>query len=89
MLPGRVLMSVAGSVGLLINVPWAISYYFPGEGRVPLLILVSGALVLAVAVLLARMGDRFRSELGGRHERVHHNGRHRGAPPSSFTPMPL
>ena len=89
MLPGRVLMSVAGSVGLLINVPWAISYYFPGEGRVPLLILVSGALVLTVAVLLARMGDRFRSELGGRHERVRHNGRHRGAPPSPFTPMPL
>ncbi len=102
MLPGRVLMSVGGSVGLLINVPWAINYYLPGEGRAPLLILVSGALVLAVAVWLARMGDRFRSELGGRrgeggdrdgrggrHQRAHHNGRHRGTPPSSFTPMPL
>lgn len=61
--PGRVLMSLFGSIGLLVNVPWAITYYFPGEGRAPLLILASGAVIVAVAVWLARMGGRFRSEL--------------------------
>jgi len=65
MLPGQVLLSVFGSVGLLINVPWAIGWFFPGEGRAPLLIMVSGTLILAVAVLLTRMGGRFRRELGG------------------------
>lgn len=63
MLPGQVLMSVFGSLGLLINVPWAISWFFPGEGRAPLLLLVSGLLILAIAVLLTRMGGRFRREL--------------------------
>jgi hypothetical protein len=62
-MPGRVLYSLLGSLGLLINVPWAISRFFPGEGRAPLLILVSGALIVVVAVLLARQGDRFRTEL--------------------------
>ncbi len=61
--PGRVLYSLLGSLGLLINVPWAIARFFPGEGRAPLLILVSGALIIAVAVMLARQGDRFRTEL--------------------------
>jgi hypothetical protein len=65
MLPGQVLMSVFGSVGLLVNIPWAIGYYFPGEGRVPLLLFVSGVLIIVVAVFLARMGGRFRRELGG------------------------
>ncbi|CAB4886062.1 unannotated protein [freshwater metagenome] len=83
MLPGRVLMSVLGSFGLLINVPWAISRYFPGEGRAPLLIMVSGALIIGVAVLLTRMSGRLRSELGG----THHRGPRHGAPPSGFTPM--
>lgn len=64
MLPGQVLMSVFGALGLLVNVPWAIGWYFPGEGRAPLLILVSGALIVAVAIVLTRMGDRFRHELG-------------------------
>lgn len=63
-IPGRVLMSLFGSLGLLINVPWSISHFFPGEGRAPLLILASGAVIVAVAVWLARMGGRFRSELG-------------------------
>lgn len=61
--PGRVLLSLFGSVALLVNVPWAILYYFPGEGRVPLLILASGAVIVLVAVWMARMGGRFRSEL--------------------------
>ena len=65
MLPGQVLLSVFGSLGLLINVPWAIGRFFPGEGRAPLLILVSGALILSLAVVLARSGGRFRRELGG------------------------
>lgn len=63
-LPGRVLLSLLGSAGLLVNVPWAIGWFFPGEGRAPLLIMVSGAVILSVAVLLARMGGRLRSELG-------------------------
>lgn len=63
MLPGRVLYSVLGSLGLLINVPWAIGRFFPGEGRAPLLILVSGVLIIVVAVLLARQGTRLRTEL--------------------------
>jgi len=69
MVPGRALMSLFGSLGLLVNVPWAIAWFFPGEGRVPLLILVSGALILVIAVLLARKGDRFRRDLGGRQRR--------------------
>lgn len=68
-LPGQVLLSVLGSVGLLVNVPWAIGWFFPGEGRAPLLIMVSGALIIAVAVLLTRMGDRFRHDLGAMHHR--------------------
>lgn len=63
MLPGRVIYSLLGSLGLLINVPWAISTFFPGEGRAPLLILVSGVVIVVVAVLLARQGDRLRAEL--------------------------
>lgn len=63
--PGQVLLSVAGSIGLLINVPWAIGWFFPGEGRVPLLILVSGGLILGIAILLGRSGDRFRRDLRG------------------------
>lgn len=50
--------SVLGALGLLVHVPWAIGRYFPGEGRVPLLIMVAGVLVLGLAVLLARHGDR-------------------------------
>jgi len=63
MLPGRVMLSAAGSLGLLVNVPWAITWFFPGEGRAPLLIGVSGMLLIGVAVMLTRMGDRFRREL--------------------------
>ena len=61
--PGRVLLSLFGSLGLLVNVPWAIRHFFPGEGRVPLLILASGAVIVLVAVWLARMSGRLRREL--------------------------
>jgi hypothetical protein len=53
-LPGNVLLSLFGCVGLLVNVPWAIGHFFPGQGRAPLLIAVSGVLIVAVAVWLSR-----------------------------------
>lgn len=56
--PERLLLSVLGSLGLLINLPWAIGRFFPGEGRVPLLIMVSGVLIVVLAVLLARRSGR-------------------------------
>jgi hypothetical protein len=55
-LPGRIRLSVLGSLGLLINVLWGIGHFFPGEGRAPLLVLVAGALLLVLAVLLTRSG---------------------------------
>lgn len=61
--PGHVLLSLCGSVGLLVNVPWAIVHFFPGEGRAPLLILASGAVIVGVAVRIARLGGRIRREL--------------------------
>jgi hypothetical protein len=61
MLPEQTLLSLVGSAGLLINVLWGIDHFFPGEGRAPLLILVAGGLILAIAVLLARAGDVRRS----------------------------
>ena len=61
-LPDHALLSVVGSAGLLVNVPWAIRYFFPGEGRVPLLILVSGVLIVAVAVWLTHLGGEIRHE---------------------------
>ncbi len=62
--PGMVMLSLIGSVGLLVFVPWSISYFFPGEGRVPLLIAVSGALIVAVAVFMARSAGRLKEEFG-------------------------
>ncbi len=66
MLPGRVALSPVGALGLLVYVPWTIGWFFPGEGRVPLLISVAGVLIVGVAVLMARLGHRFGSELGRR-----------------------
>jgi hypothetical protein len=54
--PGLQLLSLFGSVGLLVNVPWAIARFFPGQGRAPLLIMVSGALIVVIAVMVARSG---------------------------------
>jgi hypothetical protein len=62
----RYALTIVGSVGLLVHVPWAIVAWFPGEGRAPLLIMVSGALILAIAALLTRTRDRF-PRLGGGH----------------------
>ncbi len=70
MLGHRLLLSVLGSAGLLLNVSWAIAWYFPGQGRAPLLTLVSGSLLLALAVLLARNGTgRGRRQDPGRYSR--------------------
>lgn len=55
---GQLRHSALGALALLVDVPWAVGRYFPGEGRVPLLIMVAGVLVLGFAVLLARRGDR-------------------------------
>lgn len=63
-LPRGILCSLFGAVGLLANVPWTITRFFPGESRAPLLILASGAVIIGVAVFLGRSGDRFRTELG-------------------------
>ncbi|HEX6419826.1 MAG TPA: DUF2157 domain-containing protein [Acidimicrobiales bacterium] len=65
MLPGRVALSLAGTLGLLVNVPWAISRLFPGEGRAPLLILAAGMVLVAISVLLTRDGHDGRRRLGG------------------------
>jgi len=62
-LPRWALMSVFGALGLLVNVPWAVNWFFPGEGRAPLLIMVSGAVIIGVALLLTRRGSRIRREL--------------------------
>jgi hypothetical protein len=64
--PGRVVSSMLGSLGLLAFVPWAIVWFFPGEGRAPLALLVAGVLFLVVAVLLTRMRGRLRTELHAR-----------------------
>jgi hypothetical protein len=64
----RFALSIIGSVGLLINVPWAIVRWFPGEGRAPLLIMVSGALIIVIAVFLSRAHDQL-PHLGGGHHR--------------------
>jgi hypothetical protein len=61
--PGRALMSVFGLVGILVFIPWMIGHFFPGEGRVPLLIIVSGLLLVVVAVVLMRVGGRLRGEV--------------------------
>lgn len=61
----RFALSVIGSIGLLVNVPWAILEWFPGEGRAPLLIMVSGALIVALAALVTRTRGRF-PHVGGR-----------------------
>lgn len=63
-LPGHLDLSILGSLGLVVNVPWAVGRFFPGEGRVPLLIMVAGVLIVASAVLLARSGDRFHHGAG-------------------------
>ncbi len=75
--PDHALLTIFGCVGLLVNVPWAISHFFPGEGRAPLLIAVSGVLIVLVAVWLARQGGELKHQLG-----------RRGRRPSGARPLP-
>jgi hypothetical protein len=79
MLPGQGLLSLFGSAGLLINVLWAVGHFFPGEGRAPLLIMVAGALILAIAVMLTRSG-KVRRDLGAAR---HPKRRPRSTPPTA------
>jgi hypothetical protein len=63
--PGWAAVSTVGAIGLLIHVPWAIAHFFPGEGRAPLLITVSGALLMLMAFVLTRLAPRLRAEAQG------------------------
>ncbi|MGE0877488.1 MAG: DUF2157 domain-containing protein [Acidimicrobiia bacterium] len=63
--PGRVFESLAGAVALLVNVPWAVGRYFPGEGRVPVILVITGALLVAIAVWLSRTSGRMRGGFTG------------------------
>jgi len=75
--PGQVMLSFLGSVGLLVFVPWSIVYYFPGPGRAPLLILISGALLLGLALMLSRQRARVPTEFSALfgHRWSRHHGR--------------
>lgn len=66
--PGQVLMSAMGSFGVLIFVTWGVSWFFPSQGRAPLLLLIAGILVIAIAIWMARNRGRFVSELGLRNQ---------------------
>ncbi len=46
--------SVIGALGLLVNAPWLIVRFFPGQVRAPLVTLITGALFVALALMLAR-----------------------------------
>lgn len=65
--PGRVSMSVFGLTGLLVFIPWTIGHFFPGQGRVPILVIVSGLVLVGVAVALTRLSGRVRGEVFERH----------------------
>lgn len=70
-LAGRALLSLVGAGGLAVDVPWAIAWFFPGEGRIPVIVLVVGLILIAIAVFVGR--DRGRYELRrdvSRHRRL-------------------
>ena len=60
--PGRVSLSFTGAGSLLIYVPWSIANFFPGEGRAPLLIAVSGVLIVGIALFIAKSAKRLGNE---------------------------
>ena len=53
--PRHVLTSIIGLVGLVIFVPWGISYFFPGQARVPIIVFVVGGLITASGIMLGRL----------------------------------
>ena len=68
--PGEVMLSFVGSVGLLVNVPWLIVRIFPGQVRAPFVILIAGALFVALAVLMSRERGRLHDALVAHPRRV-------------------
>lgn len=52
--PRHVLTSIVGLVGLVVFVPWAISYFFPGQARVPLIVFVVGGVITAAGIAIGR-----------------------------------
>ena len=46
--------SIIGALGLVVNVPWLIIRLFPGQVRAPLVTLITGVLLVALALVLAR-----------------------------------
>lgn len=62
----RFLVSVVGALGLVGTVPWSIVEWFPGEGRAPLLIMVTGVVTVVLAFLLARIHGSTTSGAGDR-----------------------
>ena len=71
--PGGVMLSFVGSVGLLVNVPWLVVRLFPGQVRAPVVIVITGALFVGLAVLLSREKGRLHDVMSGSLA-----GRHRG-----------
>jgi hypothetical protein len=53
--PRHVLTSIIGLVGLVVFVPWGISYFFPDQARVPLIVFVVGGLITASGIMLGRL----------------------------------
>jgi len=53
--PRHVLTSIIGLVGLVVFVPWGISYFFPGQARVPLIVFVVGGLITTSGIMLGRL----------------------------------
>lgn len=53
--PRHILTSIVGLVGLVIFVPWGISYFFPGQARVPLIVFVVGGIITATGIALGRL----------------------------------
>lgn len=63
--PGEVMLSFVGSVGLLVNVPWLVVRLFPGQVRAPVVIVITGALFVGLAVLLSREKGRLHDTMSG------------------------
>ena len=65
--PGRVRESVGGIVGLLINVPWATTHWFPERSQAAAAVLLTGLVILGASVLWAASvrAGRGRTRVGG------------------------
>ena len=56
--PGHILVSVAGLIGLVAFIPWGIAHFFPGDDRAPLIVLVVGVLVACSGIWLRWLTKR-------------------------------